>query len=96
VGSKAYLFCGQMDLADIVSLVRSEVFTAVTMKKAVFWNVAPCRCVVNRRFGERIASIYLFFMKNASLDELFETCGLWESKSEPINVKKVKVVSVFN
>jgi hypothetical protein len=23
--------------------VRFEVFTAVTMKKAVFWDVAPCR-----------------------------------------------------
>jgi hypothetical protein len=21
------------------------------MKKAVFWDVAPCRCGVNRRFG---------------------------------------------
>jgi hypothetical protein len=31
--------------------VRLEVFTAVTMKKAVFWDVAPCRSGVNRRFG---------------------------------------------
>jgi hypothetical protein len=31
--------------------VRSEVFTAVTMKKAVFWDVAPCRSSVTRRFG---------------------------------------------
>jgi hypothetical protein len=31
--------------------VRFEVFTAVTMKKAVFLDVAPCRCGVNRRFG---------------------------------------------
>jgi hypothetical protein len=30
--------------------VRFEVFTAVTMKKAVFWDVAPCRYGVNRRF----------------------------------------------
>jgi hypothetical protein len=30
--------------------VRFEVFSAVTMKKAVFWDVAACRCV-NRRFG---------------------------------------------
>jgi hypothetical protein len=29
-----------------------EVFTAVTMKNAVFWDVAPCRsCEMNRRFG---------------------------------------------
>jgi hypothetical protein len=32
-------------------LVKFEVFTAVTMKNAVFWDVAPCRYCVNRRFG---------------------------------------------
>jgi hypothetical protein len=31
--------------------VRFEVFTAVTMKNAVFWDVAPCRSCLNRRFG---------------------------------------------
>jgi hypothetical protein len=30
--------------------VRFEVFTAVTMKNAVFWDVTPCRPCVNRRF----------------------------------------------
>jgi hypothetical protein len=33
------------------NIVRFEVFTAVTMKKAGFWDVAPCRNGVNRRFG---------------------------------------------
>jgi hypothetical protein len=28
-----------------------EVFTAVTMKIAVFWDVAPCVFIINRRFG---------------------------------------------
>jgi hypothetical protein len=37
--------------AEDLILVRFEVFTAVTMKKAVFWDVAPCRYGVNRRFG---------------------------------------------
>jgi hypothetical protein len=32
--------------------VRFEVFTAVTMKNAVFWDVAPCTSCVNRRSGE--------------------------------------------
>jgi hypothetical protein len=32
-------------------IVRSEIFTAVTTKKAVFWDVASCRYCVNRRFG---------------------------------------------
>jgi hypothetical protein len=31
--------------------VRFKVFTAVPMKNAVFWDVAPCRSCVNRRFG---------------------------------------------
>jgi hypothetical protein len=32
-------------------LARFEDFTAVTMKNAVFWDVAPCICCINRRFG---------------------------------------------
>jgi hypothetical protein len=31
--------------------VRFEVFTAMTMKNAVCWDVGPCRYFVNRRFG---------------------------------------------
>jgi hypothetical protein len=36
---------------DNFKYVRFEVFTAVTMKNAVFWDVASCRSCVNRRFG---------------------------------------------
>jgi hypothetical protein len=32
-------------------LVRFEVFTVMTMKNAVLWDVAPCRYCVNRPFG---------------------------------------------
>jgi hypothetical protein len=35
----------------IYIFVRFEVFTAITMKNTVFWDVAPCRYFVNRRFG---------------------------------------------
>jgi hypothetical protein len=38
-------------LEDNIKTVGFDVFTAVTMKNAVFWNVAPCRSCVNRRFG---------------------------------------------
>jgi hypothetical protein len=31
--------------------VRSEVFTAVTMKNCVFWDVSPCGSCKNRHFG---------------------------------------------
>jgi hypothetical protein len=32
--------------------VRSQVFTAVTMKNSVFWDVTPCGSCKNGRFGE--------------------------------------------
>jgi hypothetical protein len=35
----------------IMNYVRFEDFTVVTMKNAVFWDVAPCSSCVNRRFG---------------------------------------------
>jgi hypothetical protein len=40
-----------LQLKNISNAVRFEVFTVVTMKKAVFWDVALCRCGVNRCFG---------------------------------------------
>jgi hypothetical protein len=39
----------QMD-NDNKSDVRFEVFTAVTMKNGVFWDVTPCGSCKNRRF----------------------------------------------
>jgi hypothetical protein len=32
-------------------VVKLEVFTAVTMKNGVFWDVMPCGSCKNRRFG---------------------------------------------
>jgi hypothetical protein len=32
--------------------VRFEVFMALAMKNAVFWDVAPCGSCKNQRFGE--------------------------------------------
>jgi hypothetical protein len=40
-------------------VVRFEVFTAVTMKNAVFWDMAPCRSCVNGRFG----GTYLLYLQ---------------------------------
>jgi hypothetical protein len=34
-----------------IDYVRFEGFTAVSMKNAVFWDVAPCKSCVNRHFG---------------------------------------------
>jgi hypothetical protein len=38
-------------LVKLAFLLRSEVFTAVTMKNAVFWDVMPSGSCKNRRFG---------------------------------------------
>jgi hypothetical protein len=48
------------------SFERFEVFTAVTMKNAVFWDVAPCRSCVNRRFG----GTYLLHLQSAVCSHL--------------------------
>jgi hypothetical protein len=42
----------------LLDFVRFEVLTSVTMKNAVFWDVAPCRsCEMNDVSEERIAYI---------------------------------------
>jgi hypothetical protein len=35
----------------VLSFVRFEVFTAVTMMNGVFWDVTPCGSCKNRLFG---------------------------------------------
>jgi hypothetical protein len=42
---------GKKKINGNIKYVRFEIFTAVTMKNAVFWDVALCRSCVNRRFG---------------------------------------------
>jgi hypothetical protein len=42
--------CGS-DTWTLLAYVRFEVFTAVTMKNGVFWDVTPCGSCKNRRFG---------------------------------------------
>jgi hypothetical protein len=45
--------CTCIHVSKNAMFVRFEVFTAVTMKNAVFWDVAPYRSHVNRRFREK-------------------------------------------
>jgi hypothetical protein len=44
------------------------VFTAVTMKNAVFWDVTPCGIIINRRFGET-CRLHLQARRNNASDE---------------------------
>jgi hypothetical protein len=52
--------------------VRFEVFTAVTMKNCVFWDITPCDSCKNRRFGGTYASI----MKVTRIGELGTTLAV--------------------
>jgi hypothetical protein len=39
-------------LSNYMSCIRFEVFTAVTMKNGIFWDVMPCGSCKNRCFGD--------------------------------------------
>jgi hypothetical protein len=61
--------------------VRFEVFTGVTMKDSVSWDVGLCRSCVNRCLEERIASIFRV-EKSASEEPAWAggcrlTCSCW-------------------
>jgi hypothetical protein len=53
--------------------IRFEVFTAVTMKNTVFWDVAPCRSCVNRRFG----GMYYLHLQGKNIRELRTSLRRW-------------------
>jgi hypothetical protein len=48
---KAEHTTGGIEHWETSNCVGSEVFTAVTMKNGVFWEVTPCGASKNRRFG---------------------------------------------
>jgi hypothetical protein len=52
--------------------VRFEVFTAVTMKNGVFWDVTLCGSCKNRRFGE----LRLSFIRLTRIGELGTTLAV--------------------
>jgi hypothetical protein len=56
-----------------VSCVIFEVFTAVTLKNAVFWDVAPCRSCVNRSFG----GTYRFHLQDRKIGEQGNGVSRW-------------------
>jgi hypothetical protein len=47
----SFTMCLERVIENMFS-VRTEVFTAATMKNSAFWDVEPCRSCVNGRFGE--------------------------------------------
>jgi hypothetical protein len=53
--------------------VRLELFTAVTRKNAAFWDVAPCRSCVNRRFG----GTYLLHLQGGKIRDRGTSVSRW-------------------
>jgi hypothetical protein len=56
--------------------VKFEVFTAVTMKNGVFWDVTQCGSCKNRRFGETGAS----FIRVTGISELRTTLAVTSNR----------------
>jgi hypothetical protein len=46
-----FIYCFIDLVLNNVNSVRFEVFTSVTMKNAIFWDVTPCGSCKNQRFG---------------------------------------------
>jgi hypothetical protein len=64
--------------------VRFEVFTAVTMKNAVFWDVALCRSLVNQSFYPEDAGDT--FLRNISSHKIYTVPHprIWHSSKATI------------
>jgi hypothetical protein len=60
--------------------VRFEVFTAVTMKNAVFWDVAPCRSYVNRRYG----GTFCLHLQGKKIRERGTSVSRWLQTESPV------------
>jgi hypothetical protein len=53
--------------------VRFEVFTAVTMKNAIFWDMTPCTSCMNRRFG----GMYRLHLQGRKIRERGTSLSRW-------------------
>jgi hypothetical protein len=70
-----------------IPYVGFEVFTAVTMKNAVFWGVAPCKCGrLNRRFGGSYRLLQLPAHAGSSLAD-FSTLKMEAIRSSKTSVQ---------
>jgi hypothetical protein len=59
---------------------RFEVFTEVPMKNAVFWDMAPCRSYVNRRFG----GMYRFRLQGRRTRQRGTSLSRWFQTEPPV------------
>jgi hypothetical protein len=69
-----------MELVEqLCNCVRFEVFTAVTMKNSVSWDVTPCRFCVNRRFG----GTYRLYLHGRKIRERGTSVSRWQQYVNP-------------
>jgi hypothetical protein len=67
-------------LLKLGKYVRFEIFIAVTMKNAVFWDVVPCKSSVNRRFG----GTYRLHLKGRKIREQGTNVSRWLQTEPPV------------
>jgi hypothetical protein len=60
--------------------IRFEVFKAVTMKNAIFWDVAPCSSCVNWRFG----GTYRLHLQGRKIRERGTGMSRWLQTQSPV------------
>jgi hypothetical protein len=68
------------NVLTILFFVRFEVITVVTMKNAVFWDVAPCRSCVNRRFG----GTYRLHLQSRKIRKRGTSVSRWLQTEPPV------------
>jgi hypothetical protein len=74
--------------------VRFEIFTAMTMKNAVFWDMAPCRYFVNRRFGQTYhlhlqVALYSYLLTLVHRSWISSTLKMEAIRSSETSVNKI-------
>jgi hypothetical protein len=51
IGTEGRCLTQHISLKNVLNSVKFEVFTAMTMKNEVYWDVTPCDPCNSRRFG---------------------------------------------
>jgi hypothetical protein len=67
------------------------IFVCSSVKNAVFWNVAPCRSCVNRRFG----GTYRHHVQGRKISERGTSVSRWLQTESPVVVTLVLLSRIF-
>jgi hypothetical protein len=89
--SAKYLHVSPFQIWNKLTDVRFEDFTAVTMKNAVFLDVAPCRCCVNRRFG----GTYRLHLQGRKIRERGTSVSRWPQAAVSSKLEEWVVISAI-